>query len=202
MEKRRKKKIVLMFALTLDGIIGYDDGLPWDVVRRKHAFPWQKQTFNMQFFRKVTEGSTVILGRITADAIFKSLGGPLPNRENIVITKNRDYRPTVDGRVLDDVKVGYSLEEGIGKASNNTIYICGGRKVYAKAEEQEVATDIVVTLIHVKILDDVGSSDSGKYVELPDSDLFSRFELVFSFKHPADFRNQHDTTVAFYELKK
>lgn len=75
-------------------------------------------------FKKLTTGHTVIMGRKTFDSLPK---GPLPNRENIVITRNRDLK-------IEGVKVVYSLKEAIEASDNGKeIFIIGGGQIYNEA---------------------------------------------------------------------
>ena len=72
-------------------------------------------------FRQITKGHPVIMGRKT----FESIGHPLPNRTNIVITS----RESIPG-----VIVARSLDDAIGKAKgNNEIFVIGGGQIYAQA---------------------------------------------------------------------
>lgn len=68
--------IVLVVARADNGVIGKDGGLPW------------KLSSDLRRFRKLTMGKPVIMGRKT----FDSLGKPLDGRDNIVVTRNPDYK--------------------------------------------------------------------------------------------------------------
>ena len=72
-------------------------------------------------FKKLTSGHTIIMGRKT----FESIGKPLPNRINIVITRNQLWSSL-------GCTVCYSLEEGLieAKKNNNEIFIIGGAEIY------------------------------------------------------------------------
>ena len=85
---------------------------------------------DLKRFKTLTTGHTVIMGRKT----FDSIGKPLPNRTNIVITRNSNFKP-------DGVVVAKSLEEAIrlaqtlahGNNKNQEIFIIGGGEIYAQA---------------------------------------------------------------------
>lgn len=80
---------------------------------------------DMKHFKEVTSGHTVIMGRKT----YESIGRSLPNRVNIVITKNRDFR--ADGCVIAS-----SLEEALADANKRKsaeIFIIGGGEIYKQA---------------------------------------------------------------------
>lgn len=74
---------------------------------------------DMKFFKETTMGSTVIMGRKT----FESLPKALPNRENIVITSNPDFK-------AQGATVVLSPEEALKKAQGDEVFIIGGAKVY------------------------------------------------------------------------
>ena len=75
-----------------------------------------------KYFREVTDGGIVVMGRKT----FENLGKPLPNRKNIVLTKNRDFK-------VRGVTVAHSIGnvfEKVPQNSSHKIYIIGGAEVY------------------------------------------------------------------------
>ena len=90
---------------------------------------------DMKFFRETTRGATVIMGRLT----YESIGRPLPKRRNIVITRNAEYAP-------EGVEVVSSLEDVLkAAASDETVYIIGGARVYADA--LKYADELILTEI-------------------------------------------------------
>lgn len=76
---------------------------------------------DMQFFKNTTLGSAVIMGRKT----FESLPKALPNRKNIVITSDKDYR--AEGAVT-----AASLTEAMKQAEGEDVFIIGGARVYGE----------------------------------------------------------------------
>lgn len=106
----------IIAAISENGVIGRDGGLPWrlpDDLRR---------------FQRVTRGHQVVMGRKT----FESLPGPLPDRRNLVVTSNRDYRAA-------GISVVHSLEEAITDAASHAatpdkpLFVLGGSVLYAAA---------------------------------------------------------------------
>ena len=79
---------------------------------------------DMKHFRDTTRGHAVIMGRKT----FESLSGPLPNRENIVITRDKSY-------LRHGVDVRHSLEEALAKFKNTDqeVFIIGGAEIYKQS---------------------------------------------------------------------
>lgn len=76
---------------------------------------------DMLFFKETTMGSTVVMGRNT----FESLPKALPNRQNIVITTNKDYAP--EGAIT-----AQSIEEALSLAENDEVFVIGGGRLYAE----------------------------------------------------------------------
>lgn len=121
--------INLIVATSLNGTIGKNNKIPWDIPD------------DLRYFKKKTLGSSIIMGRKT----FESIGKPLPKRENIVITSNENYRKK--GVIVVD-----SLEKAIKKANHfNEIFIIGGQKVYEEALNLKVVEKIYQTKIHKEI---------------------------------------------------
>ncbi len=88
-----------------------------NVIGNKGKIPWHLKC-DFANFKKITSGHTVVMGRKT----FESIGKPLPNRKNIVLTKDRDWK--ADGvTVLYDPNVVLNLKEDI--------FILGGEKIYS-----------------------------------------------------------------------
>ena len=109
--------ISLVAAVDSKNGIGLNGKMPWGYINE-----------DMEFFRGLTTGSTVIMGRVT----FESLGNkPLPNRKNIVIssTANVAYYFKYDNLFYES-----SLENALLRLlSENQIFIIGGESIYKKA---------------------------------------------------------------------
>ena len=67
--------ISLLVAYDLNRVIGIDNKMPWHIPEE------------LKYFKKVTMGKAIVMGRKT----FESIGRPLPGRLNIVVTRNEDY---------------------------------------------------------------------------------------------------------------
>lgn len=93
---------------------------------------------DLQRFKKITEGHAVIMGRKT----FESIGRPLPNRTNIVITRDSNY-------VASGCIVVQSLEEALRFVSlaqgDNEIFIIGGGQIYQEAIDK--ANKLYLTIV-------------------------------------------------------
>lgn len=76
---------------------------------------------DMKFFREITTGNTVIMGRKT----FESLPHALPNRRNIVITSNPQY-------IAEGAETAAGVEDALELAENDNVFIIGGGKIYSQ----------------------------------------------------------------------
>ena len=88
-----------------------------DVIGKENQLPWHLPA-DMKYFRKTTSGHCIIMGRKT----FEALGKPLPNRTNIIITRQEDF--AVDGCIVVN-----QLQHAIDYARDNgesECFIIGG----------------------------------------------------------------------------
>lgn len=100
---------------------------------------------DLAYFKKLTLNHTVLLGRKSYESIIQSLGKPLPERRNIVFTRNPDYLPySPEDWVVESkeqfLKVIYPQYE------DEEIFVCGGAELYNQF--MPVADKIYLTLIH------------------------------------------------------
>jgi dihydrofolate reductase len=100
----------LIVAAAENGVIGRDNALPWHISE------------DLRYFKQVTGGKTVIMGRKT----FQSIGRPLPNRTNIVITRNPDFR-------ADGILVASSLDDALARAGDGEAIVIGGSSLFLEA---------------------------------------------------------------------
>lgn len=92
-------------------------------IGKNNKLPWHLSE-DLKRFKQITSGHTVIMGRKT----FESIGKPLPNRFNIVISSRLQ---NLDGEIKDLIFVS-SLDEALEKAKGE-VFIIGGGQVYADA---------------------------------------------------------------------
>lgn len=106
-------RLALIAAMTRDRVIGRHNSLPW------------RLPADMRRFRELTTGHPVLMGRKT----FESLGRPLPNRTNIVLTSDRTYAG--QGCIS-----AHSLDQALAIAAQHLtherreIFVIGGENVY------------------------------------------------------------------------
>jgi len=107
-------ELAIIVAVAENGVIGTDSEMPWH-------YP-----ADLQHFKRETTGYPVILGRTTFEAIADRLGGPLPDRTNVVLTKS-------DPDLPEGVVVAEDIEEAVAAARETgaeTAYVVGGASVY------------------------------------------------------------------------
>jgi dihydrofolate reductase len=93
---------------------------------------------DLKRFKRVTSGHHVIMGRKT----YESLGKPLPNRTNLIVTRNPEFE-------AKGCQVFNTLEAAIEQFKHDDIYILGGAEVYAQAIEFAHVLD--VTLVEASL---------------------------------------------------
>ena len=114
--------VSIIVAIAANGVIGDKNSLLWHIKE------------DMRFFRQKTTSHPVIMGRKTYD----SLGRPLPNRTNVVISRTLNH--------IEGCTVVHSLEEAIALfPSEEEIFIIGGAQIYAQA--LDVADRMYITHI-------------------------------------------------------
>jgi dihydrofolate reductase len=92
---------------------------------------------DLKYFKSITQGHTIIMGRNTYESL---PNGALPNRRNIVLSRNPDYK-------CDRCELVSTLEEAIALSEKeDTVFIIGGAAVYKKAID--IADQLYVTYIH------------------------------------------------------
>ncbi len=120
------KRVVLVAAVADNGVIGRGGELPWRLPE------------DLRHFRATTTGHTVVMGRRT----FDSIGRALPDRTNIVITRQRGWSG-------EGVLVANSVEDAIGQAQSldGDVMVIGGAQVYAAA--MDLADVQILTEVHL-----------------------------------------------------
>lgn len=160
-------KISLIAAVAENGVIGRDNDMPWHLPD------------DFAFFKRKTSHHPIIMGRKSLEA----LGKPLPNRTNIVITRNSDF--TAQG-----VTVVHTLDDAIAEAKvvNQTeIFVIGGAEIYKMALPN--ATTLYLTEIH-------RAYEGDTYFPTFDK---NEWKEVSRTPHPADDRHEVGFDFVTYE---
>ncbi|TFW29806.1 dihydrofolate reductase [Duganella callida] len=98
-----------------------------------NTLPW-KLPEDMAHFKRLTTGHPIIMGRKT----FDSIGRPLPNRRNIVITRNAGWRH-------DGVEAVNSIEAALALVEDADAFVIGGAEIYRQA--MPLASRLIITQI-------------------------------------------------------
>lgn len=159
--------ISLIWAMDLNRLIGKDNALPW------------KLPADMKWFRQHTLGKPIVMGRKT----YESFGAkPLPQRSNIVITRDHDYQS--EGAIIV-----HSIEAAIEQAQQlNTaeLMVIGGANLYQQFLPH--ADKLYITEVQGEFNGDTW---------FPDIDL-GEWQLIEQQSHQADERNSHDCRFYIY----
>ena len=139
--------VSLIVAVSENGVIGRDGGLPW------------RLSADLKHFKKTTMGHHLIIGRRTWDEV----GKPLPGRTMVVVTRSHHF-------AAEGVRVAHSLEEALGIArDDDEPFIGGGAHIYRMALENDIVDRIYLTRIHAKVEGDTFFPD----IHLDDWELVS-----------------------------
>lgn len=159
-------KITLIVAAAENNAIGKDNQMPWHLPN------------DFKYFKKNTLDHSIVMGRKT----FDSIGKPLPERRNIVLT--RDLRYTSD----QDIDIANSLQEILTYCRDEReVFIIGGANVYQQF--LPLAQKVLLTRVHTRIDGDAF------FPELPAGD----WKLISQDKHSKDDKHAFDYTFEVYE---
>lgn len=158
--------ICLVVAKSTNHVIGNNNQLIWHLPN------------DLKHFKELTSAHPIIMGRKT----FESIGKPLPNRTNIVITRNQDWQ-------FDNVLVVHSLAEAIEKAKaiDEQIFIIGGGNIYVQA--MKWADVLEVTEVH-------HSFEGDTYFPLIDQEIWQEVSRI---DHQKDEKHLFDFSFVRYE---
>lgn len=151
-------RVVQVAAVATDGTIGDGPDIPWHV-------PGEQA-----FFKQLTLGHTLLMGRTT----FESIGRPLPGRTTVVLTRDAAWRH-------DGVEVAHDVATGLALAAAlpGDVMVAGGAQVYAALMPH--AGEQVLTHVHLTPGGDVRypAYDEGEWREVrrEDHELFHRVWL-------------------------
>jgi dihydrofolate reductase len=120
------------------------------VIGKNNRLPWHFSS-DLKHFKQTTMGGTLIMGRKTFESIGKK---PLPGRENFVLSRTTQNPE-------NGVRFFAMLEDALGAASNNKIFVMGGQALFKETMKQ--MDGIYLTKIHEKYEGDIF------YPEIPDN---------------------------------
>ncbi|HIF52251.1 MAG TPA: type 3 dihydrofolate reductase [Thiotrichaceae bacterium] len=158
-------QLSIIVAMDRNRVIGRGDTLPWHI------------STDLKNFKKITMGNPIIMGRKTHE----SIGRPLPGRENIILTRDKNY--TSEG-----CTVLHSMDEIFEHCKEvDEVMITGGSEIYKLSLEQ--ATRLYLTEVHTEIEGDTF---------FPEFDR-SEWREVSREDHSSDEKNEFDYSFVLLE---
>lgn len=159
--------ISIIVAVAQNGTIGDKNSLLWHISE------------DMRFFKRTTSGHPVIMGRKT----YESLGRPLPNRTNVVISRTAQQ--------IEGCAVARSLQEAVEMfPTEQEVFIIGGAQIYALA--LEIADRIYLTRVEKEYQGDTS---------FPEWDA-SQWQLISREAYPNGEKYPYPFAFECYERKK
>ena len=135
-------RVSIIVAVSQNGVIGKNNDLIWRLPK------------DMAFFKEKTNGHHVIMGRKNFESIPHKYR-PLPNRENIIITRNPNY-------IAKGCIIVHSIKEALKicrKNQESEPFIIGGGEIYKEALEQDLVDRVYLTRINYSFKGDTFFSD-------------------------------------------
>lgn len=159
--------IIFVYARDKQYGIGKDNDMPWHLPA------------DLKHFKNTTTGQTIVMGRKT----FESMNGPLPNRRNVVLTRNETFS-------APDTEVVYSIDEIVKESKEQDIYVIGGTEIF-KLFWDECDKQIVTVIDHV--------FDADTFIPALDKETW---DLVEAIQGTMDEKNRYPHEYRTYVRKK
>jgi len=162
---KKKQTITIIVAVGNNNALGKDNKLLWHLPN------------DLKRFKKLTTGHDIIMGRKT----YESIGRPLPNRTNIIITRNKDYEVPYGCLIVGN------LDEALDAArKDESPFIIGGAQIYNLA--LPIVDKIELTQVHHDFEADVFFPEMNSNI----------FKEVSREVHKADEKNKYDYSFVTY----
>lgn len=169
MQKINKSLISAIVAMSENRVIGRQNQLPWHLPA------------DLKHFKTITTGHPIIMGRKT----YESIGKPLPNRTNIIISRDASYQ--AEGCIVTSSIHDAINAAGLGHA--NEIFIIGGAEIFKTA--LPLISRIYLTIVHHQVLGDVYFPELDNHV----------WQESMREPHMKDENNAYDYTFMTLERK-
>jgi dihydrofolate reductase len=159
----------IVVAMGEKNEIGFENQLLWHLPK------------DLKHFKEITSGHPVIMGRKT----YESIGKPLPNRTNIVISRKNDW-------FEEGILIVGSIKEAIkfAKKIDEEIFIIGGGKIYEQT--MDLVDKLEITLVKADL-------EADTFFPKIDSKIWKKTDEIF---HEQDEKNQYDFCFQTYEKIK
>lgn len=174
-------RVSLVVAAARNGVIGHRGRIPW------------RLPDDQRFFKRLTTGHCIVMGRRT----FESIGRPLPERENLVLSRQglrqHDHGVGDAGEGEDGITVLPDLAAALSRARERGFaecFVIGGERLYREA--LPIGDRIYCTRVEAE----------------PEGDVFfpaideSQWRCLDRDPHPADSRHAHAFTIETWERKR
>lgn len=137
----------MIVARSSNLVIGNNNQLPWKI------------SADLQFFKKVTMGYPIIMGRKT----WESIGRPLPGRRNVVVSRNPNY-------LTKGAELASSLEAALTTLCEfERVFVIGGQQLFSQALPS--ADQLYITEIEINV-------DGDTFFEIPDPSHWQEVQRV------------------------
>jgi dihydrofolate reductase len=156
-------RVSLIVAVSENGVIGRDGGLPWRLSK------------DLRRFKQLTMGHHLVIGRRT----WEEVGTPLPGRIMVVVTRDRTF-------AADGVLVAHSLDEALDLVrDDDEPFIGGGAEIYRMALERSVVDCLYITRVHAEVEGDTFfpeiDLEAWRLISREDHEADDRNQYPFSF---------------------
>jgi len=144
----RPPVVGLIWAQSIDGVIGAENGIPWQLPE------------DMAHFRSATRGHPVVMGRRTWDSL-PTRFRPLPKRRNVVVTRHPEW-------AAEGAERAESVPAALELADSDEVWVIGGGEIYQDA--LPYATDLLVTEVDTAVTGDTYAPTIGPQWSTDDED--------------------------------
>jgi len=148
--------ISMIVARSRNHVIGKDNQMPWKI------------SADLQFFKKVTMGYPIIMGRKT----WESIGRPLPGRRNVVVSRNTNYS-AIGAELVGSLDQALELLKEFKR-----VFVVGGQQLFTQAFPQ--ADELFITEIEIQV-------DGDTYFEIPDPNDWQEAERILESEGDIQF---------------
>ncbi|MEX2460504.1 MAG: dihydrofolate reductase [Paenibacillaceae bacterium] len=159
--------ISFIFATDISQAIGLGNDLPW------------RLPADLAYFKKTTLNHTILMGRKT----YESMGKPLPNRTNVILTQNKAYE-------AEGCTIVHSVEEAVALFKNEEVFVIGGAEIFKLF--MPLVDRMYITLIEHEFTADT---------YFPEFDI-DEWELVTSEDGITDTKNPYTYSFLVYKKSK
>jgi dihydrofolate reductase len=148
--------ISMIVARSRNHVIGKDNQMPWKI------------SADLQFFKKVTMGYPIIMGRKT----WESIGRPLPGRRNVVVSRNTNYS-AIGAELVGSLDQALELLKEFKR-----VFVIGGQQLFTQAFPR--ADELFITEIKIQV-------DGDTYFEIPDPNDWQEAERILESEGDIQF---------------